>query len=349
MIKSGGDITDRIIFTPDPDKALREELLPVGTEDVFVIADRHTEECALPELGVLKDCRRAVIEAGENHKTLESAQRVWEQMMKSGLRRNSVVVNVGGGVVTDLGGFCASTFKRGVPFINIPTTVLGAVDAAYGGKTGVDFLGTKNMIGTFAMPKAVIVSDVFYKTLPREMILSGYGEILKHKLLSGNLSDLGDPMDGDWLDVVRQSTEVKRKIVAQDPYEKGLRRILNLGHTCGHAYESLAMSKGEEMPHGYAVAYGVVTALVLSRMLAGLDAETLYAVSGHVKSLYPALRVECEDKDYLLARIGEDKKNTSSGEAMMTLLRAPGDAVAGWPVSYSDLSVAIDITRDLLA
>lgn len=349
MINPAGYITDNIIFTREPDRVLREELLSSGTEDVFVIADSNTEKCALPLLGVLHDCRRAVIESGEEHKTLVSAERVWEEMMKAGLRRNSMVVNVGGGVVTDLGGFCASTFKRGVPFINIPTTVLGAVDAAYGGKTGVDFLGTKNMIGTFAMAKAVIVSDVFYKTLPREMILSGYGEILKHKLLSGDISELSDPATGDSLEDIRRSTEVKRGIVSQDPYETGLRRTLNLGHTCGHAYESLAMSKGEKLPHGYAVAYGVVTALVVSRMLTGLDAETLYAVAGHVKGLYPALRVGCEDKDYLLARIAEDKKNTTSGEAMMTLLRAPGDAVAGWPVNYSDLSVAIDITRDLLA
>lgn len=335
--------------------AALERLDPAG---VMVIADSNTAECAAGPLmegcAALNGARMAVVPAGEEYKTVATACDVWRRMTGAGVTRRWAVVNVGGGVVTDLGGFAAATFKRGVPFVNVPTTVLAAVDASVGGKTGVDFMGLKNEIGVFAPAYEVIVSAEWFATLPRREVLSGYGEMLKHALLAGGdmplrLLAMDTEAPRDMAPLLRESVEFKRRIVESDPIERGPRKQLNLGHTAGHAFEMLAMERGKKVAHGHAVAQGLVTAMVLSRMLCGSGGEELlYAVASRVNELYGPTVYNCADYSRLIELMGHDKKNSNSGEISFTLLPEAGHPVWDNIVVPDDIRTALDITADLL-
>lgn len=339
----------RIIHTSDPAAALKEIRAELSPDNVLAVADRNTARYAdalgLPVI---------VIEPGEEHKTLEAVARLWEGFHDAGLTRHSLVVNVGGGMVTDLGGFAAATYRRGIRFVNVPTTLLGAVDAACGGKTGFNHCGVKNHIGVFAPAEAVIVCARYFKSLPKEELLSGYAEMLKHGLLSGGEDTRRilrfDPLDPDWESLpglVAESMATKQRIVDADPLERGLRKALNLGHTAGHALESLAISKGRPIPHGYAVAYGLVVALVLSVMTLKADSGLLHSIAGYVRQLYGAPDISCADYDRLLALMLDDKKNRHDGLIRFTLLAAPGEPLTDCPTEPATVAAALDIARDL--
>ncbi|MCM1482966.1 MAG: 3-dehydroquinate synthase [Muribaculaceae bacterium] len=350
-----------IIFTSLPGRELDRLVADMAPSGVFILVDSNTRRLVLPQLcarsSVAAAARIVEIPPGEEHKTLDTVSSVWGQLQGGGATRHSLMVNLGGGLVTDLGGYAAACFKRGMRFINIPTTLLGAVDAAVGGKTGVNFGGLKNEIGVFREADAVIVSTCYFGTLPVSELLSGYAEMIKHALLRGGDTlhrileyDISRP-DADMdalLPLLEESVEVKRGIVAADPTEKGLRKALNLGHTAGHAFEAMAIERGYHLPHGHAVAAGLIVALVLSHMKSGLDTAPLYALAEYLRSRYIMPRLSCDDYPRIMEFMRHDKKNHRIGDLRFTLLDAPGSPQIDVPVTEADITAALDITRDLL-
>ena len=279
---------------------------------VFILTDENVAPFWLPEVAYWLHCDPAIdiiIKPGEQHKNLQTVQRVWKTLMKHHADRNAVLINLGGGTITDLGGFAASTYKRSIKFINIPTTLLGMIDAAIGGKTGIDFGGGKNQIGTFAEAEEVLIDPVFLTTLPRRELLSGISEMLKYGFIAD--ANLLNVSLENYQQYIVRCGEIKREIVAKDPTEKGLRKQLNFGHTLGHAIESHCLTTAYPLLHGEAVALGMEAALWLSVKQCGLDKKVL---QNYVKQL-PILLSEAEinltdaDVDPILDYLTMDKKN----------------------------------------
>ena len=352
-------MNQNLIFTNDIAAALHKCLSGRKFNKLFVITDHNTERLVLPRLdhcAWLKNATNISIPAGDASKNLDSLAYVWQKLGEGGGTRHSIVVNLGGGVVTDLGGFAAATFKRGIPFINVPTTLLSAVDAAVGGKTGINFGGLKNEIGAFCEATDVIISTVLFSTLPQEELNSGFAEMIKHALLKGeyayskllnfNINEHRDDHDA-LLALLKESVEVKAEIVAQDPHEKGIRRALNLGHTVGHAFESLALSRQKPIPHGYAVAWGMVVEIILSNFQKKFSGEEVSRFGKFIRDIYGAFHITCNDYDQLLAFMQHDKKS-HAGEINCTLLSAPGEIHIDQTISPADMQSALDIYRDIM-
>lgn len=341
-----------VTFTDDVTAALGASINRLSPRGVVVVTDENVSRHVMPLLdSVLGSYPVGVIPAGDENKTLDTAARVWAFMSEHGVTRNSLVINVGGGMVTDLGGFCAATFKRGVRFVNVATTLLGAVDAAVGGKTGINFHGLKNEIGLFREADEVIISTLFFATLLYEELLSGYGEVIKHALLTSpdELSrTLADAPSSLTLDMLRLSVALKERVVAADPTEQGLRRTLNLGHTVGHALESLAMSRGCPVAHGVNVARGLVTECVISHLREGFPSASLHALATYVKNYYGPAAITCDDYDALIEYMSHDKKNPDPSTIIFTLLADSGRPLIDRAVSRQEIVAALDISRDLL-
>lgn len=331
--KAGDWVTGNVVYTDSAETGLASVLDGLDADRVFLLTDSNVAPVC--RLDKSRFASVHVIEPGEGSKSVGGACGVWEWLATSGATRRSVLVNCGGGVVTDLGGFAAATFKRGIRFINIPTSVLGAVDAAIGGKTGIDFMGLKNEVGAFAQAVRVIVSPEYLETLPRAEVVSGLGEVVKMALIA-------DPgmyrrlVEGDALgdrellgDAMRSAALAKEAIVAQDPHERGLRRILNFGHTAGHAYEMLAAGLGTPISHGEAVAHGILTALRMSHEQLGLPVEIATEYRERILDRYfKPLPFDVEAKrDELHELMRHDKKNSGAGEITFILLEAPGNPV----------------------
>lgn len=340
-IHIGATLAELGVSLPEHDRAL-------------VVTDSNVQ-CLLPEIlrgTVLDELPVAVIEAGEKNKTLDSATHLWREMQRHGLTRSSIVVNVGGGMVTDIGGFAAATFKRGVRFVNVATTLLGAVDASVGGKTGIDFDGHKNQVGVFAEPSATYVPLHAFSTLPREQLLSGFSEVLKTAYIGApellpQLLETEELNPEAMAKTVATCLRVKSEIVEQDPHEHGLRKVLNLGHTAGHAFESLALRRGRPVPHGIAIAQGLLSALILSHTQLDMPSPHIYSYAEMLRRLFPAVPFTCDDYPELLALMRADKKNVAD-QIRFTLLPTPGDALPDQTVPEKALETALDITRDLL-
>lgn len=341
-----GDAIDTIVGTINPVK-------------VFVLVDVNTASFVLPRLMELSktvaEATVITVKAGDMHKNLESTQTIWKRLGEEGATRHSLLINVGGGVVTDMGAFAAATFKRGISFINLPTTLLGAVDASVGGKTGINFGNLKNEIGVFRQADTVIVSTLFFNTLTSEELRSGYAEMLKHALLENKAAfdrllerHVGDFDPDTLLQLLEQSVLVKKGIVDSDPEEKSLRKSLNLGHTAGHAFESLALERKSPIPHGYAVAYGLVTELVLSHMKFSFPSDILHRFAAYVREVYAGFDFTCDDYPRLIELMRHDKKNLSAEDINFTLLSDIGDVRIDCVAGEEDIKAALDITRDLL-
>ena len=349
-------MSQNLVFTNEVATALDHILDSKSYNRLAVIVDENTGRLVLPEVKSrhLGNAHVITIGAGDACKTLDTLTHVWEGLEQCGATRKSVVVNLGGGVVTDLGGFAAATFKRGIDFINIPTTLLSAVDAAVGGKTGINFRGLKNEIGCFKEASDVIISTCFLKTLSVEELKSGYAEMLKHGMLS-NHDEFKKLLNYDFknadaeqlLDLLKTSVLVKEGIVREDPHEKGIRRALNLGHTVGHAFESKALHDGKPIAHGYAVAWGLVAEMVLSHNILKFPSDDLHHLAKFVYENYGAYHITCDDYDELLLLMHHDKKS-QSGEINCTLLAACGDVRPGHVISDDDMRIALDIYRDLM-
>ncbi len=351
----------KLVFTNLVGPAVDELVADSGARDIFVLADTNTEEHVLPQLAqesrYVAGAKRIVIPAGEQNKNIETLTSVWQSLSEAGASRTSLVINVGGGVVTDLGGFAASTFKRGMKVVNIPTTVLGAVDAAVGGKTGINFNGYKNQLGTFAEPLAVVISTIYFNTLDRREILSGYAEMIKHGLLKSrqtlskllNFNPVYPVFDSKaMMPLLGESVLVKKEVVDSDPTEKGLRKTLNFGHTIGHALESYALNHLKPIAHGYAVAWGMVAELVLSHLKLGFPSAVLHQTADFVYQNYGAFAITCDDYPELLEAMSQDKKNSSPDAINFSLLRDIGIAEINQVVSPEDIKAALDIYRDLM-
>lgn len=351
----------KLIFTNLVGEALDDLVGSLGAPSTFVIVDANTAHFVLPVLSqqstTVQGAKIIKVMAGEQNKTLEAAQGIWKQLADLGAARNSVVINVGGGVVTDLGGFAAATFKRGMKFVNIPTTLLGAVDASVGGKNGINFNGCKNQIGTFAEPEASIISTGFFVTLTQQELLSGYAEMLKHALLDSpemltrllTYSVVYPIFDPDkLLTLLEESVAVKARIVDMDFRDNGARKALNFGHTAGHAFEALALRRRSPIPHGYAVAQGCVVGLVLSHLQLGFPSETLHKFAEYVKTNYHAFDFTCDDYPALVDYMLQDKKNTTDGVVNFTLLKDVGQPEINQPVTAEQIKTALDIYRDLM-
>lgn len=301
-----------------------------------------------------KQVHQIVIEPTDQAKNINSLNEVWTSLSSNGATRHSLMINVGGGMVTDLGGFAAATFKRGIKFINVATTLLGAVDAAVGGKTGINLGNLKNEIGAFAPADAVLISTNFFETLDHDNLLSGYAEMLKHGILSEkqHLTSLLEYDIQHWdkdtlLPLLEYSVNVKRQVVRQDPYEKGLRKALNLGHTFGHAFETWCMKRDTPVLHGYAVAWGLVCELVMSQQQVGFPSSILYEIAKFVKENFGPLNITCDDYSNLIELMKHDKKNEGD-EINFTLMSQIGTPSLNHSANKEQISIVLDIYRDLM-
>ncbi len=322
-------------------------------DKLFILTDSHTYRYCLPiieNIDSIKEATKITIGVEDTNKTLETLAYVWLKLSNGGATRHSLLINLGGGMVTDLGGFAAATFKRGISFINIPTTLLSMVDAAVGGKTGINFNGLKNEIGAFAPASEVIIDSEFLKTLDYENIMSGYAEMLKHGLIStrDNWKELikfnfDNEIDYKSLQIlIGKSVEIKEKVVEQDPCEKGIRKSLNLGHTIGHALESFSLKSEHPSLHGYAVAWGLVSELYLSHIKADFPKEILWQTASFIKEHYGKFNFSCKDYDKLYEFMTHDKKNESSESINFTLLGNIGDIKINQIVSKEDIFESLD-------
>lgn len=344
------------------EEALIKAVDSIPHDRLFLLSDSNVERDVFPLIqGFIDRYEPAIIilPPGEEYKNLESLTVVWEALAANGGSRRSLLINLGGGVITDLGGFAGACFKRGINFINLPTTLLGAVDAAVGGKTGVDFNGLKNEIGAFAPALQVILSTAPFATLPDSQLASGFAEIVKMTMFSSpaqysrillesqknglNLRNASFPME----ELLSFAVREKARIVKEDPREAGLRKILNFGHTCGHAFETLLLRRHTPVPHGTAVAHGILVALILSHLRLRTDSMLIHQYRNKILStLFPPLPINCDDTDDLLTLMAHDKKN-SDGKITFILLSAIGSPVIDTNVPPADIRAALDIYLDM--
>ncbi len=349
----------KVVISDSLQDTVNREIAACQHDRLFVLVDETTERLCLPVVGgldAMKGAQRIVIGATDSHKTLDTLSEVWKALQLGGATRHSLMVNLGGGMVTDLGGFAASTFKRGIAYINIPTTLLSMVDASVGGKTGINFGGLKNEIGVFNNAQAVILDTTFLRTMDQENILSGYAEMLKHGLINDvkmwaelmtfeGLEQMDVPENLARLNrMVADSVAVKQRIVTEDPTEKGIRKALNLGHTAGHAFESLALRR-HPILHGYAVAYGLVVELYLSCVKTGFPQDKMHQTVQFIKDHYGRMAITCEDYPQLIELMHHDKKNIGS-DINFTLLGDIGDIRINQTATEEEIKEALDFYQE---
>lgn len=340
----------KVIISEDLQLSLIQAIAEVEHDRLFVLTDETTHSLCLPVVAnfdCMKQARSITIPAGDTNKTLESLAHVWSELQQGGATRHSLMVNLGGGMVTDLGGFAASTFKRGIPYINIPTTLLAMVDASVGGKTGINFGGLKNEVGVFNNARSVILDTVFLKTMDEENILSGYSEMLKHGLISDEArwaELLNYELEAINSKLIGDSVAVKQRIVLEDPTEKGIRKALNLGHTAGHAFESLALER-KPVLHGYAVAWGMVVELYLSCIKTGFPTDKMRQTVAFIIEHYGRMAITCNDYPRLLELMHHDKKNVGN-TINFTLLGGIGDILINQTATEDEIKEALDFYRE---
>lgn len=349
----------RVIISQDIEHDLAQAIAETEHDRVFVLTDDITQECCLPKVAVLfakHNATTITIRHDDTNKTLATLADVWTALQRGGATRHSLLVNLGGGMVTDLGGFAAATFKRGINFINIPTTLLAMVDAAVGGKTGINFGGLKNEVGAFANARYVIVNTCFLDTLDTANLCSGYAEMLKHSLISNAQMwaehvnfDILQPDLAELQRMVAASIAVKEHIVADDPHEHGIRKALNFGHTIGHALEEFSMQQSTTPPgillHGYAVAFGLIGELYISARKAGFPTAHLHQTARFIRENYGAVAFTCDDYPTLLNLMRHDKKNTSD-TINFTLLHDIGDIHINQTATDEEIREALDFIRE---
>ena len=311
-------------------------------------------------LAYATDCPSLALDISEQTKSLETVQHIWDWFFELGLTRRDEVVAVGGGALTDMVGFACATYKRGVPYVNVPTTLLAMVDASTGGKTGINYRGLKNSIGVFYLPKETIIDTKWLETLPPREMLSGFGEVLKTGLIESteyrvqNTDRLWDRLLNYDLErmpleelkpLIERCLQVKERIVKADPKEEGLRKILNLGHTFGHAIEAVSgegLAVSGTMPHGYAVVYGLIAELYLSVTKLGCEKEPLQQLTQVMLHYYGRPQCKCSDREKLVRLMQQDKKNERAAEINCTLLRGVGEPVINQVITPDEALEALD-------
>lgn len=322
------------IFFGRVSQQLNQWLANTSYTDIIVLVDENTNKHCLPLLDIQQSHFLVQIPSGELNKNLSSCQYIWRLLLDYKIDRNALIINLGGGMVSDIGGFCAATYKRGIDFINIPTSLLAMVDATAGGKTGIDYLGYKNVVGLFANPKAIFVDAYFLATLPKRELKSGWAEVIKHALISSEThwkeivnyelpitnDELQNSNFEDWNNLIQQSIAIKNEIVAVDPYEKNERKKLNYGHTIGHALESHFLKTDKPLLHGEAVSWGIV---LENKLAPNLPENQRKQIETYIHSLYNF--PELPNFKALLPFLKNDKKN-QNGNIGFTLLNQIGEA-----------------------
>lgn len=326
-------INSKIIYCRKPEEELLKWLGKYNSGKVFLASEETVNKLWISKFDDFLNAngiKKVVIPAGENNKKIESVAKIWEFLSKNGADRKSLLINIGGGMLTDLAGFAATTFKRGIDFLNVPTTLLSQVDASVGGKTGINFGGFKNEIGTFQEPVAVIINTDFLKTIDRENFISGFAEMIKHGLIYSpeHLAELEkfdlENIDYDLLqEIISHSVKVKEYFVANDPTENNIRKALNFGHTIGHAFESYAWEQNRPIQHGYAVAYGMIAELYLSVKKCNFPLHDFEQLTKWLIKLYGKFPVSENDFNPLFELMTHDKKN-EAGRINFTLISEIG-------------------------
>ena len=314
---------------------------------IAILVDEFTNKYCLPIIQDLlpTNFTKILIKSGEHHKNLATCERVWDRMTQANIDRHSLLVNLGGGVIGDLGGFCASTYKRGIDFIQIPTTLLAQVDASVGGKLGIDFHGLKNHIGVFQLPKAVLIDPKFIDTLSIQQKKSGFAEIIKHCLIRDeqewNVIRQQSFEELDLSKLIAHSVAIKEAVVLEDPKEAGLRKILNFGHTLGHAIETYLLDKGKrKILHGEAIAIGMIVEAFISHQRDLISLQELEEIESYLFENYGRVKLHTEEISKIIALTAQDKKNKGK-EIRFSLLTGIGDCGYDIPVSASEMKKAI--------
>lgn len=344
----------RVIISRHLKTELAKAIAECEHDRIFVLVDETTNKLCwslVKDYLCLKDAQTIIIGATDRRKNLDTLVHVWESLQQGKATRHSLLINLGGGMVTDLGGFAASTYKRGINFINIPTTLLAMVDASVGGKTGINFGGLKNEIGVFNDAEFVLLDTNWLRTLDEENIRSGYAEMLKHGLIADDTMwaelinfNLAQPNLHQLAFMLDKSVRIKERIVAEDPHEKGIRKALNLGHTFGHAFESWAM-KRQPVLHGYAVAFGLIAELYLATTQTDFPTERMRQTVNFIRAYYGSLPITCNDYPELTELMHHDKKNHGN-EINMTLLGGIGDIRIDQTITEEDIKEALDFFRE---
>ncbi len=331
-----------------PLRELAAVLASPATGRVAVLADTHTARLCLPHLKPYLPADFLLIEigAGETYKTLETCQYVWAALTRARVNRDGLLVCLGGGTVTDLGGFVAATYLRGIRCALVPTTLLAMVDAAIGGKTGVDLDGLKNHLGVFREPTdGIFLDEQFLTTLDPTELVSGYAEVVKHWLIGGIPEEfmLGRRVGlagADWSVIIPDAIATKQRIVAADPFENGERRLLNFGHTIGHALETHALRQRQPVPHGVAVAAGMLAEAWISREQNRLDTTDFDRLETFLFATFPKVKMQLSEAEAIAELALHDKKNTRN-EIRCVLLTNLGHAVIDQPVTVAEIAAAL--------
>jgi 3-dehydroquinate synthase len=330
-----------IIFD-DSLESLNGFLAASGYSSVFVLVDENTKEHCLPILNTLISVYTIIeTKSGETHKNTSTCETIWQQLIENNADRKALFINLGGGVIGDMGGFAASCYKRGVDFINIPTTLLSQVDSSIGGKLGIDFKYGKNLIGLFRNPKAVFVSPVFFNTLPQRQFINGWAEIFKHGLIQNQhqwqqYKEI-DILNTDMNEIVYHSLLIKKTVVEKDPFEKGLRKILNFGHTIGHAIEAYSLeNEDDSLLHGEAIVIGMICEAYLSVKKCSLQESELQEITILLLKHFPKHNISAFNAEKLLQIMSIDKKNEGSS-IMAALLSAIGKCEYDIAITKEDI------------
>ena len=344
----------RVIISRHLKTELAKAIAECEHDRIFVLVDETTNKLCwtlVKDYLCLKDAQTIVIGATDRRKNLDTLVHVWESLQQGKATRHSLLINLGGGMVTDLGGFAASTYKRGINFINVPTTLLAMVDASVGGKTGINFGGLKNEIGVFNDAEFVLLDTNWLRTLDEENIRSGYAEMLKHGLIADDTMwaelinfNIAQPNLYQLASMLDKSVRIKERIVAEDPHEKGIRKALNLGHTFGHAFESWAM-KRQPVLHGYAVAFGLIAELYLATTQTDFPTERMRQTVNFIRAYYGSLPITCNDYPELIELMHHDKKNRGN-DINVTLLGGIGDIRIDQTITEEDIKEALDFFRE---
>lgn len=343
----------RIISTNQLSDTLNDLLKEKSYDQLFVLTDEHTAKLCYPLIAQYTcGAHHITIPAGDENKHIDTLCHVWKNLSYNNATRHSLMINLGGGMVTDLGGFAAATYKRGIRYINIPTTLLAMVDASVGGKTGINLDSLKNEIGAFYPADAVIISSAFIHTLDIANIASGFAEMIKHGLISTDEHwarllqyDQNRPDLERLQNLIMESIHTKEEIVKQDPTEQNIRKALNLGHTLGHAYETLSMRRGIPCLHGYAVAWGLIGELYLSHIKEKFPVNKLRQTLSYIKELYGTPKFTCNDYDALYELMQHDKKNIAN-EIRFTLLADIGEIRINKTASREEIFEMLDFVRE---
>ncbi|MGI4835152.1 MAG: 3-dehydroquinate synthase [Janthinobacterium lividum] len=346
-------MTAPLAIGPEALPALAAFLTQAAPSRLLVLADANTACACYPLLQPhLPAHELLAIEPGEAYKTLATCEVVWSWLTAQQADRHALLLCLGGGVVTDLGGFCAATYKRGIQCVGVPTTLLAQVDAAVGGKTGVDFQGFKNHIGVFQAPAGVFIEPAFLKTLPAEELRSGYAEVIKHALIADAaafeaLQGLDLAAAPAWAPIIRHSVAIKQGIVAQDPHERGPRKLLNFGHTVGHALESYLLTQpGREVRHGEAIAAGLLCESWLSVQRGLLPAAALGEVEALVARSFAKISFITLELEAIAAYATHDKKN-EAGRIKCTLLAGLGQGVFDHVITLAEVAGSLQYYQQL--